>query len=45
MKDREGNERKCEEEDKCGQKKDIEGASRRTELIFHEKENLKFKKI
>jgi hypothetical protein len=26
MKDREGDERKCEEEDKCGQKKDIEGA-------------------
>jgi hypothetical protein len=37
MKDREGDERKCEEEDKCGQKEDIEGASRR-------KENLKLKK-
>jgi hypothetical protein len=30
---------------KRGQKKDIEGASRRKALIFHEKENLKFKKI
>ncbi len=39
MKDREGDERKCADEDKCGQKKDIEGASRRKSHIFHEKEN------